>query len=427
MVAFLVALALGADAGEAAGAAPADPAPSLALRGHVEWISAAGGSLYRDTPVNPANRVLELPQVAGETELRPHLVAEYGATVRVVARPRLLVQATRAAVGGGWRPERSDASATWTELYAAWRLDDRVAIAYGLQNFQWGPAELISPSNRIFHETGFSRDPLYAVRGKHLARVNVSFAGAWTAVLLAEVAPNGEPAFVAAEPFEPKAQLKVEYAVPRGGGYAGVTGGAAQRSRGWFGEYAELPLWGGLSVHSDVVHTAGRRAWYPVDSGGGDVTWAQTGMESRRLRTLGVGGLRYAFEGGVDARLEYVHDDAGWSRRELRLAARAARAEVADAARLEAWLAPGFELLGRDLAYASVRVPKLPPGARTEVQVRYLRSLTDGSGAVYATATRDAGDATVLFLSATVTHGAEEGALSRLFRAAAMAGAVVTW
>ncbi|HET9554814.1 MAG TPA: hypothetical protein VFP50_17755 [Anaeromyxobacteraceae bacterium] len=410
-------------AAEDAPAPPSPEAPALAFRGRLEWLTSAGGTALRGAPANPANAVLALPEVAAGSELRPDLRFDYGDRLAAVVRPRFRLGVERARIGGAWAPESSTAESEWIEAYASWRLDDRLAVAYGLQNFQWGPAELTSPSNRIFHATGFTRDPLYVVRGRHLVRVNASAGREWSAVLLAEVAPNGEQAFAAGEPFEPKAQLKVEYAAPAGDRYVGVTGGAARRTRAWVGEYAALPLWAGLSAYLDAVHTAGRRAWYPVDAGGG-ATFAQTGTDTPRLRTLALGGLRYAFEGGADLRAELLFDEAGWGRSDLE---RAARAAAADPALAAAWVAPGFELPGRQLVYVSLLLPDLPPRRQVTVHARWLRSLTDGSSAAFVTASWAATEATVLFASAAGTDGARDGALSRLVRGTAVLGAVVSW
>jgi len=426
VIALLLAALAGAAGVEdlASDPAPAVAPSALAFRGHLEWISAGGGTILRDAPVNPENRVLALPQVLAQSELRPDLRFEYGSQLAAIARPRLALQVVKPRVAGSWAPERSDATFESIELYATWRVDQRLAIAYGLQNFQWGPAELMSPSNRVFHATGFYRDPLYLVRGRHLARVNASVGREWSAVLLAEVAPNGDPAFVADEPFERKAQLKLEYVAPSGDRYAAITAGAAQRSRGWFGEYASLPLWAGLAAYVDAVHTVGRPGWYPVDDGAGGATFAQTGMDTRSLQTLALGGLRYSFEGGADVRLEYVFDEAGWDRGELALASRAASADPRLAGR---YLDPGFELLGRQLVYVSLLLPDLPPLKRTTVQARHLHSLTDGSGGAFVTASYAASGAVVVFASASSTYGAADGALSRLARGTAAVGAVVSW
>ncbi len=400
--------------------------PAFTFRGRLEWVTAVGGSSPRDTDQNPRN-VLGAPQAAGGSELRPDLRVEHGSILQLFARPRLRVQVTKSRAASEWQAEEREASAEWLELYGAWRVSDRLALAYGLQNFQWGPAELASPSNRIFHETGFLRDPLYTVRGKHLARVNVSLGSAWSAVVLAEIEPNGAEPFVAREPFEPKAQAKAEWSAPDGGGYLGVTGGAGESSRGWFGEYGAVSLTDGLSIYADAVHQSGSRAWYPVD-GAGTVSFRQTGT-GRGLRTLALGGVRYTFAGGADLRLEYVFDEAGWTEAQLALGARAVSfASGAPAPEsLAAWLEPGFEIVGRQHAYASLRLPDLPPAKRTSLQLRYLAALEDGSGAAFATASFDATDSLVLFASAMGTHGTYRGALSRLLRATAVAGAVVSW
>lgn len=411
----------------AAEPASADPA-GFTFRGRLEWITAAGGSLPRDTDPNPRNVVLALPQAAGASELRPDLRVEHGSALLLVARPRFRLQVAKARAAGTWLPERREASSEWLELYGAWRADERLAITYGLQSFQWGPAELMSPSNRLFHETGFLRDPLYVVRGKHLARVNVTFGSSFSTVLLAEVEPNREDPFVAGEPFERRAQAKVEWSAAGGGGYLGVTGGAGERERGWFGEYGAASITDGLSVYADAVHRAGSRAWYPVDPALGPPGFTHA-APGRGLRTLAVGGIRYTFEGGTDLRLEYTFDEAGWTEAQLALAARAAAFRFPPPApeTVAAWLDPGFELVGRHHAYASLRLPDLPPSRKLAVQLRYLAALEDGSGAAFASASFDATDSVVLFASAMGTHGPRDGALSRLLEATAAAGAVVSW
>lgn len=420
----------GAPEPEPAAASPsASAAQAFTFQGRLEWLTAAGASAPRDTGINPDNAVLGIPQLGAGSELRPDLRVQHGDALRLVVRPRLRLDVAKARAAGAWRAERSDASAEWLELHGSWRVDERLEIAYGLQNFQWGPGELLSPSNRIFHETGFARDPLYVVRGRHLARVNLSAGSAWSAVVLAEVAANDEPPFVAGEPFEPKAEAKLEW-TPRGGGpYLGVVAGAGRRSRGFFGEYASLPVTDGLSLYADVVHTAGTRAWYPVEDGAGGAGFAQRSTGAG-LRTLALGGARYTFASGPDLRIELVFDEAGWTEAELALAARAASGSAGtppSPAALAAWLDPGFELPGRRHAYVSLRLPELPPGDRLTVAARYLAALEDGSGAAFVTASLDASDSVVVFASAIATHGPDHGALSRLVRGTATAGAVVSW
>ena len=91
------------------------------------------------------------------------------------------------------------------------------------------------------------------------------------------------------------------------------------------------------------------------------------------------------------------------------------------------YVSPGFELVGRQHAYASLSLPDLPPSKRLKLQARVLRALEDRSTAAFVTASLDATDSLVVFASAAATDGVSHGALSRLVRGTALLGAVVSW
>jgi hypothetical protein len=371
--------------------------------------------------------VLQIPQLGAQGEVRPDLRLEYGGFLTFVVRPRLQASVTDVQIGERLQTEHSTASAEWTDLSGTWRLGDSLALTYGLTNFQWGPAELLSPSNRIFHETGFARDPLYHVRGKHLVRLNASSGRELTAVLLVELADNGDPAFVSGEAFQPKGQLKVEWAAPSGGTYLGASWGWASASRPWAGEYAAWQITDGLSAYADASHTLGSRAWYPVSDPRLGVVMRQARLSEDRIRTLAAGGLRYVFEGGEDARVEYVFDESGWDKGDLDRAALAWRLLPLRPDLAGPLQSPGLEFASRQLVHLSLRLPDLPPRKKIALSLRYLRSVTDRSGAAFATGTWEVGDSTLVFLSVLASHGGEKGDLSRLVRASFVAGAVITF
>jgi hypothetical protein len=343
-----------------------------------------------------------------------------------VFRPRWRGTAAFTRTDDDPRRDGLEGHATVPELYVNWRATDVVSMAYGLQNFQWGPAELLSPSNRVFHEVGTFRDPLYYVRGRHLVRVNVSSGKQWSAVALAEVGGTDEPAFRAGEHFEPAGQAKAEFTTASGGGYLGVTGGARQGERPWFGEYGSVTLVAGLSAYLDAVHQQGSLAWYPVPAGRGAAVFAQADRVSGAVRTLLVGGLRYSFVNGTDARVEYMHQDAGYTRTQFDLAALAVATQPSRET-ADRWLRPGLEFIGRDLVLGSVRVPDMPPARRIGLHVQCLASLTDRSGLVYATTVVDASGALVVFGTVTATYGGDTAEFSRLARASVVGGIVWSW
>jgi hypothetical protein len=446
-----------------AGAARAEEAPErwLSLRGRFEWITAGQLTEPRNNAVNPHDAVLGIAQQTGQTELRPDVRVEGGRILELVVRPRLLLEGTSTRYGV-YRPVTTtppigppqvtgysvrsarevsrERRLTWIDLFATVRPFDWGAVTYGLQNYQWGPAEALSPSNRIFHETGFTRDLLYVVRGKHLARVNLSAGQAFSAVVLAEVMDNGDEPFREGQRFHEKAALKLEWAARSGAAYLGVTGGGEKVrggrldgrtvGRGYVGEYGAVQLTDGLSAYADAVHQAGSDAWIPVERADGAVVFTQR-AQLRGLRTLAVGGLRYTFTDGTDVRLEYVLDEAGWTRRQLRLAYRAASLgfppPAGHAAAVSAWQRPGFEILGRQAAYASVTFVDLPPWKRTRLQLRFLQALEDDSVAAFATVTYDATGWLVVFASAEGTDGAPDTSLARSVRGMAVAGMTVSF
>jgi hypothetical protein len=413
-------------------AAAQDPEPDsqatsspVTFRWNIEWISAVRGVAPAETAINPGNAVLRIPQLAVQTEVRPNLRLELGPRLQVIARPRVRASLERASATALAVEQEEDAEANWTELYASWRPVDALAIAWGLQNFQWGPAELLSPSNRIFHETGVFRDQVYYVRGRHLLRINMSPGRQWSVVAFAEVGANGEAAFRAGERFRRAAQAKLEYTAADGASYVGLVAGARHRSRPWAGGYAALALGGGLSAYADVSVQRGSIAWYPVH-GARTVGFDQTLANDARARWFGITGLRYAFVNGTDARVEYVHQDAGWARSQLDLAA-AVLAATPSRAAFDASAAPGLEFLGRRLVLLSVRRADMGPGKRTQVQGRYLRSFTDSSGVVFVTTSLNTTGALVVFASAAATHGSSASEFARLVRASLAAGAVYAW
>jgi hypothetical protein len=407
---------------------PPEPTPAARLvtvKGSVEWMNAIRWLDPARGTNNPGNATLRVPQFWVQTELRPDGRLTVGPRFTAVARPRLLAVASATWVDGLERFDSQDATANWTELYTNWRPNDVLQLTYGLQNFQWGPAELLAPSNRIFHETGIFRDAIYYVRGKHLVRVNLSVGKEWSFVALAELSDNGEPEFNAGEQFRRQGLAKLEYTMPSGAGYVGFTGGVRQGSRPWFGEYFSVAATEGFSAYLDAAHVRTNRAWYPLQAGPGG-TFVRRDTHADAWRTLGVAGLRYTFASGVDFRGEYMHQDAGYSESDMVTAATAS-VTAPTPATIAAYLAPGLELLSRRLTLLSARMPDLPPAKHLVVSMRYLRSLTDTSGVFFSTMTLETTDSLVLFASATVTHGDDPGEFSRLARGSVVAGSVWTW
>jgi hypothetical protein len=416
---------LGLAAPACAGQDAPPPGPKTTIRIDTQWIGAAARVKPADTPVNPGNFVLRVPEATWLGEVRADARVERGSRWQLVLRPRLRGAAAMTQVGSGNAETERDARFEMTEAYLNWRLADATSVTYGLQNFQWGPAEMMSPTNRVFHEVGVFRDVLYVVRGKHLLRVNVSAGRQWSLVVLGELGATSEPSFRAEAPFRHAGQAKLEYTTQSGQAYVGATAGARGGEPPWAGGYGAVNFASGFSLYADAAMQRGSQAWYPAPTGAGSVTLEQT-QRTAGTRVLALAGARYAASAKFDARLEYLRQDAGYTRDQVHAAPLAFAAEPTMQT-ADRWLRPGLEFLGRDLIYASVLSRDLPPSNRLDLHVRYIRSLTDGSGAGVVTAMFEAGDAVMVFGTATVSHGQTLAEFTRLAVAGGTVGLIWSW
>jgi hypothetical protein len=369
-----------------------------------------------------------VPEHASFSELRPNVRVELGSRWQLILRPRLALEVNKAWMGDTWQAEQTKTSAEFIEGYATWRVSEALLVSYGLQNFQWGPAESVGPSNRIFHDTRFARTPLSIFYGRWLARVNASLGRNVSTVFLLETHRNDSiPVFTAGEEFEPRGLLKLEFMRDNGTDSLGLVVGRGERSRTWIGEYGSLALTDGLSLFFDMAHARGSSAWYPFERDGA-LGFEQSRVDSDLVRTFAVVGGRYAFEVGPEVRAEYIYNEAGYTPAELELAVRAVRevAPVAPAV-LGPYGAPGLELPGRSYLYFSVRFPDLGPRRRFALQPRYLLSAADGTGNALLNVEWNAADDCVFYLAAGAAHGPADGELTRSVRATILLASNFTW
>lgn len=405
----------------------------LTFRGSLSWINAASNSTPTESAVNPENQALLLPDKTYVSEFRPNLKIGNG-QIQFVVRPRVHFEATRVVTGPKDDEKVHDPEATTdsqvNEAYGQWTVNDSVTFAYGRQSYQWGAAESLSPSNRMFHDTAAQRGILYEVKGKNIARLNLSAGKSFSTVLMTEYEENEDEApFRAEEEFESTGLMKSEVSWHDGVDYFGVVVGGRQHGRGWVGEYFSInvPFLDGLSTYADASQQRGSDAWYPVetattvDGPAGPVpttivTYEQTQTSDDKVRSLAVGGLKYDFVNGAIIRAEYIYNQAGYTEEERELAIDAFESEnpaqytalVANTAR---FLSPGLELPGRRFAYASLHFPDFLWVTDLTFFTRGTRSLTDGSTAGYVSFDYKIGDHGTLSASASGSRGKKDSEL----------------
>ena len=382
----------------------------------VAWINEGTWNVPTDTTQDQktSNALLEI---------RPDLKAT-GSRLTAVVRPRLTFSVSN---------DGSTPSARAQEAFLLWDIfgdaQNSISLTYGLQNYQWGPTESASPSNRIFHETAQSRDFFYEVRGRHIARFNFSWTSQWTTVIMTELTNNGGNPFIAEQTFVPSALAKTELNWNSGVDSIGIVLGGKPRGASWVGEYFNFNLTDAVSIYGDVSHQLGSQAWYPTLDATTSLVRTAPGIRfeqklqgSSALLTYTVVGSRYAFENGADFRVELILNQAGYTSDDWKLIR--SGINYLDQGRLGA---NGLEFPGQKFFYSSLRIPDLFGKKDLGFYTRYLLSATDRSGGLYLGADYAIGQSGTLFGTLLATHGGPQTELHNLLSGAFSAGYRQIW
>ena len=405
----------------AAGAGADDP---LTFRASVSWLNAAQhGTILNDSAINPDNQLLSQPRDRFVSELRPNIKFAT-TTVQLIARPRITQTYQVVPKPGPYAPPTGDISHELLEGFLQWTVSDSLTFAYGRQSYQWGAAEVLSPSNRLVHDTVGQHDLLYQVRGEDLARLNFSIGKQFSTVVMTRFQQNSDvPVFQAEQTYQNIGLVKSEFTWDNGANYVGAVAGGRAHSQPWAGVYGNygLPFFDGLSLYADASAERGSAAWYPVDaplsplpSAPRGIAFAKTRLGDGRTYTLATAGTKYDFVNGAILRFEYVYNQAGYSRAERDQVLAVAKAPALRPSFLQnasRFLLPGLDLPGQRYAYTSVHLPDLFTVTDLTLDARVLRSLGDQSETAYANFDYKVGEAGTATAALQVAGGPKDGEL----------------
>lgn len=403
----------------------------LSVQTSLQWVSFLRHTEIASSAANPDNRPFRLPDLEFLSELRPSLKLGAAPGLTFVARPLLRFVGQGIEAGAAPRRESTWADAFFNELYGnlVTGSAENLSVSYGIQNVQWGPAELASPSNPVFRELSTDRSYFLLTRGRLLWRANAGFGKGIALTALGETGALAPPVGERSDAFDTKAALKLELSSASGSSQAALIGAVRGRARPFFGAFAQWELLDGVSFYGDAGVTRGTNAWYPERTAGSPVgRFAQSkgGPDFRNAEA--VLGLRGNLERGTDLRLEAYLQTAGWSKTELKDALRVATAPVPDYERnLQSYSTPGTILPGRRYLYFSLREPGIPLFDSSEAALRCLYSLTDGSLRVFAVLESNVADAAQIFLSSSISVGKADLELTRDSRWGVIAGHRLSW
>lgn len=402
----------------------------VSFQGSLVWQNYGTSNLLNNkNPQNPDNSVALIPNTAFDSRMLPDFQFR-AKTFKLIFRPIISERWSQTRVESLSTSSKIKADAYINEAYAQWNASDSFLFAFGLQNFQWGPTESISPTNKIFRDSILSKDVFYESKGKYLSRANLSLGKNFNFILLSNVdqAPRHDT-YRSEEVFETSVLAKAEANWNGGANYFGLAGGAFESGNPWFGEYFNLDIKfiDGLSIFGDVSHEKQPLSWYPVRRSipGGPttaydlVTFEQSERDNNNFKTLAVGGLRYAFENGSDLRFEYIFNQLGYTNEQREDAYYGIDPTVTTQSpyllvNSSRFFYPGIGLPGQKYGYASVRVPDFFTLNDLLFYGRFLNSLTDHSSYMLFAFEYTIGDAGTFIFSQAGSSGGEHSELQGL-------------
>lgn len=398
------------------------------FRASLQWLNYVSAGNVSESSMNLDNHIFKVSSSGATTDLRGDFQARYSSWAKFILRPQLLYsrQEIRFPDTGDWeRPTTS--TARWTEAYSEIGIGDHISVAVGLQNYQWGPAELASPSNPIFHFNTSQRSLFYLENGRMISRLNLSMGQSWSAILLQEFLDNQTPFWAANRSFEKTSLAKLEYrSAENSNRYLGLVYGQEQGHILFSGLYANVPFLETFSTYVDARRTQGSIAYYPTEISPGVDTLASDPALEKVQQTYAIFGFRH--EGDWDIRLEGLYNSAGYDDKQLKRAVKASSApNPMQLYNVSLFSANGLELPGQRYVYSSLRIPNLGKKKDGTVMFHYFYSLQDYSNSLQVSLEKSLNSMLVFSGEGTYNFGSQDTEMNLLAKSSCSIGLKAYW
>ena len=382
----------------------------------LNWYNRVQNQGVVDSDYNPDNQVGKIPDNTFETDFRPTFNWELD-NHKFKLDPRLITQLTQAE----YRDEKHTTDKTEAFLNEASytvNIGDH-QLAFGIQNYQWGPAEMLSPTNPIFRFQFEQRSLFFQQRGRNLVRWNWQITPEWNMVTMVEVSKNGSELPKEDQKFTPNGLVKLERALSKSSDYIGVVAGMTPYKENFVGEYFAMNFTDEFSVYLDARHQQGSKNFYPDENPFFEFDERE---EDGGIKTLANFGIRH--EATVDFRLEYIYngvglDKADWDRAHDALTTLGPNTRE----NFKRFYRGGRDDLSRQhYGYASVRIPDLGDKDQYTIFLRHFHSLADSSSSTQFQMDRITGESFNLYLEASLYNGSKTSEFGSLLRHELSAG-----
>lgn len=347
-----------------------------------------GSSLFqevnKDSPFNKNNTVLNTPIWTHTLEVRPDIELNFFDSHSLVLRSRHFNEEYKINYSNpkSVKYDRKDDS-DLSDLFISSSWGASFSTTIGLQNYQWGPAEIFSPSNPFFHFQNDQRSFFYKEKGRELVRFNWNpdAESKWSVVGMYEPENNRTAFWTADQEFKPRSALKIERQFENPANALAIIMGQSDLEKSFLGEYLTWSPDEGLSFYMDAKHQKGRNNFRPEKNVFNLYDFVAPDEKENRVFTLAVVGFRW--EGRVDFRQEFVYNEAGFNKKEWDQARSAALTLSTNLlTNLRRFTSPGLEFRTKAYSYTSIRIPDLGATKMASVSARWFSSLIIDSSAL---------------------------------------------
>lgn len=313
------------------------------------------------------------------------------------------------------------------ELYLQQEFNNEWQGAIGLQNYQWGPGELMSPSNPLFHFMIDSQDPTFQAHGHNLLRLNYSPKPNLSFITLIEFMRNEDSEFIAEEEFLPKILLKSEWIGNQPTNYLGLTVGSEQKSDTFFGAYGNFTFNESYSFYIDAKETAVSDRFQPEFNSKYSIMNMTLHDYEGKPKFLGLFGFRIELE-NYDIRWEEIFNELGFSADDLEnLGSAFSPLNPNVEINKSRFLQNGRELSSKNYSYISLRIPNLLKWLSSSFTLRTLASHRDQTRQTTLLWEGNWRDNWTFFSSAIYTFGKKDGELNLIYKNKFNVGLKYTW
>ncbi len=308
---------------------------------------------------------------------------------------------------------KKKSNSEFREIYVTLTPSGDFSLSFGRQKYEWGPTEFYNVSNPFNSPINFDSYQQQIVLPPTLIKASQSFSDTWnfTAVFNADdTIEDRIVSNISTRVLDKAYVLKFENTSLEGDYLYGFTYGSGQITAPFVGAYARWLSNSGFSIYTDMKQSQGSPSYYPVNRGTSAFPLVE--LQDKYFRstkkTFFMNNIGIRFENNWDIRVEYLTNEAGFSKNEIELFSLAFSPfnfySYTNAKKLNQMHLP---FMRENYGYLSLRSPEFGPQKRFTLSNQMIQNLDDQSLMNIAKVDCEVGENGTLTLNNTTTKGSK--------------------